>query len=86
MRLVKTTNPLVRAAVYTDIINDRLAKISEFKRIKPDYMTDEIRNLRKHLIIAHQESRIHPDEEHFKKWDSLIISIDAALVKAEVFH
>jgi len=47
-------------------------------------MTDEIRNLRNRLIVAHQESRIHPDEEHFKKWDSLIISTDAALVKAEL--
>ena len=80
---VKTTNPLVRAEVYTDIINDRLAKISEFKRTKPDYMTDEIRNLRQKLITAHQESRLYPDEEHFKIWDSLIISIDAALGKAE---
>ncbi len=70
MSLVKTTNPLVRAEVYTDIINDRLAKISAFKRIKPGCMTDEIINLRKQLIIARQESRIHSNEGYFKKWDS----------------
>ena len=86
MRPIETTNPIVRAEVYTDIINDRLAKITELKRKKPNYMTDEIRNLRNRLIAAHQESRIHPDEEHFKKWDSLIVSTDAALVKAELFN
>ena len=86
MRPIKTTNPIVKAEVYTDIINDRLARITEFKRENPKYMTDEIKNLRNDLIIAHQESRTHPNEEQFKKWDSLIISIDAALVKAKLFH
>ena len=83
MRPVETTNTIIKSEVYTDIINDRLAKITEFKRTKPNYMTDRIRDLRKDLIIAHQESRLYLDEEHFKKWDSLIISVDAALVEAK---
>lgn len=32
MRTIETTNPIVRAEVYTDIVNDRLAKITELKR------------------------------------------------------
>lgn len=81
---IKTSNPIIKAEVYTDILNDRLAKITELKRIKPDKITEEIGNLREQLVIAHQESRIYPDEEHFEKWDSLIVSIDDALGKAGI--
>ena len=52
MRPVETTNTIIKSEVYTDIINDRLAKITEFKRTKPNYMTDRIRDLRKDLIIS----------------------------------
>lgn len=74
----------LRAEVYQERINDMQARIYRFAVESPGYMNDEIREINRQLSLARTEARIKVDEEHFKKWDDLLQSADAAMIKSRL--
>lgn len=85
MKEIKTDDMAMKAEIYTELINDMQARIYEYSKETGGHLSKEITDLNKQLSYAHTESRIYVDEEHFKKWDALILSAKAAIIKDKMF-
>lgn len=86
MNTIQTNDIHLKAEVYSELINDMQAKIAEFEREHPECMNDEIQNINRQLSDARMGSRIYVDEYHFQKWEDLLLSADAAMIKSKLFR
>ncbi len=80
MKVIHTDDIHLKADIYSELINDMQAKISEFMDNYPGCITDELNAVHRKLSDARMGSRIYVDEEHFKEWDALLLSADAAMI------
>ena len=85
MKEIKTDDMTMKAEIYTGLINDMQARIYEYSKETGGHLSKEITDLNKQLSCAHTESRIYVGEEYFKKWDVLILSAKAAIIKDKMF-
>ena len=74
----------LKAEIYSELINDMQARIAEFERERPDLTNNEIKNINRQLSKARMRSRININEAHFKEWESLLLSADAAIIRGEI--
>ncbi len=86
IKKIKTDEEWLKAEIYTEIINDRQAKIVEFISKHPDTDKTELMDVNKQLAVAHRESRFKVGDDYFKKWNNLILHADAVLIRAELFQ
>ena len=84
MKEINTTDKHLKAEIYAEIINDRLAMFFRYIQKHGDN-NDEINEIKDKLARAHHVVKIYPDEEHFQKWQALIDEADVALAKAKIF-
>ncbi len=86
MKTMQADDILIKAELYSELINDMQAKIAEFERNYPDCVNDEILNINRQLSDARMGSRIYIDETHFEKWENLILAADAAMIRSKIFR
>lgn len=86
MKVVENEDMRIKAEAYAELINDMQAKIYEYENENPTCMNDAIRNINKKLSAARMEARIYIDEEHFNKWDELLLSANAAMIRSKTFR
>ncbi len=85
MKPIQTDDVCLKAEIYTELINNMQAKIYEFGRENPGCINVEIRTINNRLSDARMESRIKVDDEHFEKWERLLITADAAMIRSKLF-
>lgn len=76
----------MKAEIYSELINDMQAKILKFKREHRGHINEEIEDVSRRLSEARMTARINADEAHFRKWDNLLLSADAAMIRYELFR
>ena len=81
---IVTNEKHIKAEIFTDLINDRQAKIIKFKIKHPEYSSQELTDIEDRLAMAHREARIAQDNEHFKLWETLISLADDILVQSQL--
>ncbi len=83
VKAIKTDEQWLKAEIYTEILNDRQARIMEFISKYPEADNTELLEVNKQLSVAHRESRFKVSDEYFKKWDDLILHADTALTHVD---
>ena len=86
MKNKSTDDMRLQAEIYSELINDMQAKIFEFEKKYPNYITDELVNINSKLSAARMESRIYVDEDHFKQWEDLLCAADATMIQNTIFR
>lgn len=84
MSTFQTDDIYMKAEAYVELINDMQARLFEFGNENPGCINDEIREINRQLSEARMEARINVDEEHFKKWEDLLLAADAAMIKSKL--
>ncbi|MBO4847179.1 MAG: hypothetical protein J5525_12915 [Lachnospiraceae bacterium] len=82
---MQTDDNFLKAEIYTELINDMQAKITKFKGKYPECVNDELVKIDQQLTDARMLSRIYIDEMHFAKWEDLLTSAKAAMIKSQLF-
>ena len=85
MRLAHIDDKYLKAEIYLELINDMQARIMEFEKETPNYMTAEIKEANRQLSDARTKARIYIDEEHFLKWETLLDHTDALMLRTRLF-
>ena len=84
MSTFQTDDIYMKAEAYVELINDMQARLFEFGNENPGCINDEIREINRQLSEARMEARINVDEEHFTKWEDLLLAADAAMIKSKL--
>ncbi len=86
MKALATEDPMIKAEIYTELINDMQAQISEYMSKNPHRKNEKLVTIKKRLSSARMESRIYVDEEHFDQWEDLLLSAKATMIKNDLFE
>ncbi len=78
---IKTDDIVLKAEMYSELINDMQAKIYEYSQTVNGNLKKEIQVLNEQLSEARMEVRIYTDEAHFKKWNDLLLSVRSAILR-----